>query len=323
MIGSPRTSTSRSRLLNTPVFQITVGDPTKVGDPVRGHIVYTIRTKTTSPHYKRGEFSVLRRFSDFLWLFEALTINNPGVIVPPVPDKHPFGRFQDTFVETRRAALQKSLGKITAHPILQLDPDLRLFLESDSFAMESKIRKQEIPAESRQSLLSSWTGPKFVEQDDWFDSRKTFLDSLENQLKSLSKSIETASKSRLDLATSMGDFADSTGLLSESDLGSAMCSALSRLSGLSRREKEWTEEQAKSDVGVLLNLTDEYIRLIGSVRLAFGARIRAYHVWQGIEKDIVRLRAAREKARLAGKLGDKSASSLAEVGDVSLSLFLL
>lgn len=58
---------------------------------MRGYIVYTVTTRTTSPHYKRGEFSVLRRFSDFLWLIEAVSYNNPGVVVPPMPDKHAFG----------------------------------------------------------------------------------------------------------------------------------------------------------------------------------------------------------------------------------------
>jgi sorting nexin-1/2 len=54
-------------------------------------------SKTTSPHYRRAEFSVLRRFSDFLWLFEAVSNNNPGVIVPPVPDKHPFGEIVSSY----------------------------------------------------------------------------------------------------------------------------------------------------------------------------------------------------------------------------------
>ncbi|KAK4685193.1 sorting nexin-1/2, partial [Tremellales sp. Uapishka_1] len=313
--GTPRTpGSARSNIRNTPVFQIAVTDPTKIGDPVRGHIIYTVRTRTTSPHYRRGEFSALRRFSDFLWLFEALTLNNPGVIVPPVPDKHAFGRFQDTFVETRRAALQKSLGKIANHPVLQLDPDLRMFLESDSFAMDAKNRRLEIAPE-KQSILAAWTGPRYVEQDDWFDSRKTFLDNLESQLKSLSKSIEVASKSRLDMAISLSDFADSVSGLAESDLGSGMCSALARLADLTRREKENQEEQAKDDVVQLLNMADEYVRLIGSVRLAFASRIKAYHTWQNLEKEVARLQSVRERMRQSGKLGDKSASSLAEVGD--------
>lgn len=308
---------SNQRKIINPLFQLSVGDPTRVGDPVRGYTVYTIRTRTLSPHYRRSEFSVLRRFSDFLWLFDALTANNPGVIVPPMPDKHPFGRFQDQFIETRRAALQRCLTKITSHPVLQLDPDLRLFLESDAFTVEAKNRRAEIPPD-KQGLLSGWTGAaRYVEQDDWFESRKNFLDNLESQLKALSKSIETASKTRLDMALAMGDFADSMTALAESDLGSAMCAALARLADLARREKESNEEQAKSDVMYLLNMSDEYVRFIGSVRLAFASRIKAYQNWQNLEKEVGRLRSVREKLRQSGRLGDRASSSLAEIGEVS------
>lgn len=149
-------SPTRNRLLTQPVFTITISDPTRKGDPVRGYIVYTVTTRTTSPHYRRGEFSVLRRFSDFLWLVEAVSNNNPGVIVPPMPDKHAFGefvssiplsitsssslvvsgRFEEQFVETRRAALQRTLGKMANHPVLSLDPDLKLFLSSDAFSVD-------------------------------------------------------------------------------------------------------------------------------------------------------------------------------------------
>ena len=289
-----------------------MGDPTKVGDPVRGYTVYTVRTRTTSPHYRRSEFSVLRRFSDFLWLFEVLTANNPGVIVPPMPDKHPFGRFQNTFIETRRTALERCLTKITSHPVLQLDPDLRLFLESDSFAAETKQRT----LQEKAGLLASWTGPKYVEQDDWFDSRRAFLDSLESQLKALSKSIEQASKNRLEMANSMQEFAISSSALADSDLGAAMCAALGRLADLAAREKVTNEDLATAEVVNLLNLSDEYVRFIGSVRIAFTSRIKVYEKWQGLEKDVARLRGLREKARQQGKLGDRANQTLQEVGEV-------
>ncbi|TXT16015.1 hypothetical protein VHUM_00518 [Vanrija humicola] len=310
--GSPR----RSKLLSTPVFQITVSNPTKVGDPVRGHVVYTVQTKTTSPHYRRGEFSVLRRFSDFLWLYEQLLANNPGVFVPPVPDKHVFGRFQDQFIETRRSALQRCLTKITSHPILQLDPDLRLFLESDSFALDIKNRGKP-PADPQQStgVLASWTGPRYVEQDDWFDQKKLYLDHLETQLKGMSKSLDVASKARLELANTVGEFSDAAQTLAESDLGAAMCAALGRLAELTKKERTFGEEQATSDVAQLLNLADEYVRFIGSVRLAFASRVRAYHTAQAADKEVQRVRLAREKARQQGKLADRAAASLAELGE--------
>jgi hypothetical protein len=46
------------------------------------------------------------------------------------------GRFEEQFVETRRAALQRTLGKMANHPVLSLDPDLKLFLSSDAFSVD-------------------------------------------------------------------------------------------------------------------------------------------------------------------------------------------
>jgi sorting nexin-1/2 len=264
--------------------------------------------------------SALRRFSDFLWLVEALTSNNPGIVIPPVPDKHTFGRFQEQFIETRRLALERSLTKITSHPVLQLDPDLRLFLESDNFAVESRARRPVVDtAPEQRGLLSGWTGPRFVESDDWFVSRSAFLDSLEAQLRGLSKAIEVSSKARLDYAIALGESAESMTRLAESDLGSAMCAALARLADLGRTEKEAAEELAKGDVINLLNVADEYIRFIGTVRVAMQARTKGWFAWQSHVKEANRFKATREKMRAQGKLGDRAAQSLAEANEVSLT----
>lgn len=45
--------------------------------------------------------------------------------------------------------------------------------------------------------------------------------------------------------------------------------ALQRLAGLTLREKETQENQAKMDVVYLLNTADEYVRWIGSVRVSW------------------------------------------------------
>jgi hypothetical protein len=63
-------------------------------------------------------------------------MNNPGVVVPPVPEKNTFGRFDDQFVRQRRFALEKCIHKIANHPVLGKDADLKLFLESDTFALD-------------------------------------------------------------------------------------------------------------------------------------------------------------------------------------------
>ena len=83
------------------------------------------------------------------------------------------GRFESDFVETRRAALEKMLGKTAAHPVLQHDGDLKLFLESETFTVDMKQRERrdpDVPAEGRGMFgglnLSVGSGTKFVEHDD-------------------------------------------------------------------------------------------------------------------------------------------------------------
>ena len=86
--------------------------------------------------FSQPSFSVLRRYSDFLWLYETLSNNNPGVVVPPAPEKSPFGRFDDQFVQQRRTALENCINKMANHPVLCKDADLKLFLESDTFSLD-------------------------------------------------------------------------------------------------------------------------------------------------------------------------------------------
>ena len=73
------------------------------------------------------------------------------MIVPPVSEKHALGRFQDEFVESRRIALERCLRKMTAHPMLYGDPDLKLFLESDSLVAE--VRNNDETAFARNGVF--------------------------------------------------------------------------------------------------------------------------------------------------------------------------
>lgn len=153
-----------------PTFNIYVGDPHKVGDLTSSHTEYSVSTKTTSKGYRNSEFTVSRRYRDFLWLYNQLHNNNPGVIIPPPPEKQAVGRFDADFVESRRAALERMLNKSAAHPILQHDSDLKLFLESEAFNVDIKNKERKDPGlgESKGmfgSMLGGGSG-KFVEHDD-------------------------------------------------------------------------------------------------------------------------------------------------------------
>lgn len=62
------------------------------------------------------------------------------------------------------------LNKIAAHPILQHDSDLKLFLESDAFNVDIKNKERKDPGlgESKGmfSSIMSGGGGKFIEHDD-------------------------------------------------------------------------------------------------------------------------------------------------------------
>ena len=92
--------------------------------------------------------------------------------MPPPPEKQAVGRFDTNFVESRRAALERMLNKTAAHPTLQHDGDLKLFLESEAFNVDVKHKERKEPGlgESKGRFsglgISVGGGGKFVEHDD-------------------------------------------------------------------------------------------------------------------------------------------------------------
>ncbi|KAF8704715.1 Vps5 C terminal like, partial [Rhizoctonia solani] len=315
--GTPQQSPPRSGESNGPfTFHITVGDPQKVGDPINPYIVYTVTTKTNSPHYRKPHMSVLRRYSDFLWLFETLSFNKPGVFVPPVPEKQGFGRFQGAFVEQRRLALNNCIQKIANHPLLSTDDDFKFFIESDSFALDVKHRKAEIAQEKTGGFLSSITGPKFYETDEWFDTKRSYVDALESQLRGLAKSVDTVSKNQAEVAAATGEFAETLVVLSNSDLSKQLSQSLATLADVQKKARKLEEEQSQDDIILLMGIVDEYIRLIGSIRLAFASRIRLHAAWQNANAEAKRVRTAHEKARRQGRIPqDRVGMSMHEVAE--------
>ncbi|TFK73776.1 Vps5-domain-containing protein [Pluteus cervinus] len=269
--------------------------------------------------FQKSAFSVLRRYSDFLWIYETLSLNNPGVVVPPVPEKNPFGRFDDSFVKQRRLALQKCIQKIANHPVLGKDTDLKMFLESDSFALDIKHRKAEIANERggfMASLGQSFAGPRFHETDDWFDRQKGYLDSLESQLRGLVKSIDGVSKQRTDLAMATAEFVQTVQELSESDVGKQLAHSLGGLAEVQKTAQDLQNIQAEQDIVTLMATVDEYARLINSVRLAFSSRIRTYHSWKQSESDLLRIKQNHERNRAQGKVvTEKLSYSLSQIAE--------
>lgn len=105
-----------------------------------------------------------RRYSEFQWLHDALIVSCLGVIVPPLPKKEFFGRFDDHFVQSRIRGLEAFLQRVTRHPILSQQIFVKSFLEDQDITIAQrnfKILQEQSKMPSKN--FSKWLQTKFGE----------------------------------------------------------------------------------------------------------------------------------------------------------------
>ncbi|KAK9727299.1 hypothetical protein RND81_05G272200 [Saponaria officinalis] len=121
-------------------LKITVSNPQKEQELSTNSIVpggnnyvtYLITTKTNMHAFGGGDFSVRRRFRDFLTLADRLAETYRGFFIPPRPDKSVVESQvmqKQEFVEQRCVALHKYLSKLASHPVIRKSDELRVFLQ--------------------------------------------------------------------------------------------------------------------------------------------------------------------------------------------------
>ncbi|KAK7204074.1 Vps5 C terminal like-domain-containing protein [Myxozyma melibiosi] len=300
-----------------PSFVISVGDPLKVGELTSAHTVYNVRTQTTSKAFKYNDFTVTRRYRDFRWLYHQLESNNPGVIVSAPPEKQQMGRFDENFVEGRRAALEKMLNRIASHPQLQNDPDLKLFLESDTLNTDIKLREKMGGASSEPAKSGGIFGAlsfngKFVETDEWFVDKKQYIDALEIQLRSLARALDTVIIQRKELADTTAEFAAALAYLGEVELSRPLSAAITGLAENEQRIRDLHERQGLQDMLTLGDTIDEYVRMIESIKNVFLQRQKSYLAWQSAEQDLAKKQQYIARALRSGKTAPERVSAMQE-----------
>ncbi|KAM3309044.1 sorting nexin 2B isoform X1 [Capsicum chacoense] len=135
-IVSPSSSPSSS----SEFLSISVSDPQKEQELSNSlvpggttYVTYLITTRTNLPEFDGTEFSVRRRFRDVVTLSDRLAESYRGFFIPLRPDKSVVESQvmqKQEFVEQRRAALEKYLRRLAAHPVIRRSEELRMFLEA-------------------------------------------------------------------------------------------------------------------------------------------------------------------------------------------------
>ncbi|KAJ2178685.1 Vacuolar protein sorting-associated protein vps5, partial [Coemansia sp. RSA 551] len=279
-----------------PEMHIEVTDPVKVSDALKSYVAYKVHTRSTAPMFRERDMTVRRRYRDFDWLVQELVARHPGVIVPAIPEKQSMGRFGDEFVEARRAGLESCLARIGRHVVLWNDDVFRLFLEADDFATKARlITEARVAAEINGTAPGSssaglFGGARYKEKDEWFARRMQELDAIEEELRALLRALDYSQRQRRELAISHGELGEAYLKMAGQELNAGLSGSLTAMGSLQQKLKVLQGRQGSSDVASFQLTTDEYIRMIGGVRLAFAARGRAHTQWQGSLGELLRRR---------------------------------
>uniref|UniRef100_A0A8C1IT70 Sorting nexin-1 n=1 Tax=Cyprinus carpio TaxID=7962 RepID=A0A8C1IT70_CYPCA len=298
-------------------LNISVTNPEKVGDGMNAYMAYKVSTQTSLTMFRSKTFTVRRRFSDFLGLYEKLSEKHSqnGYIVPPPPEKSILGMTKvkvgkedpssAEFVERRRAALERYLQRVVSHPSLLQDPDVREFLEKEE--LPRAVSTQALSGAGFLKMLNKATDAvskmtiKMNEQDVWFDEKIQDVENEEQHMRKLHVMVESLVNHRKELSGNTAVFAKSVAMLGSSEDNTALSRALSQLAEVEDRIEQLHQEQASNDFFTFSELLADYIRLLGAVKGCFDQRMKAWQRWQDAENMLQKKREAEAKLLWANK----------------------
>lgn len=288
-------------------MHITVSDPVQHADGLNKYTSYRVDVRPSGPGSETGMVAqpsnsysaVLRRYSDFLWLYNQLHVERSGAIVPPIPEKQPVGRFSPAFVEERRMQLERFLRRAALHPELADAACLDTFLRADDVTFAaSKLNKQTLinhqPASSMPAIGVTNNGSGGMKKDGfkrWFAEAKTsmsgdlvrspdddlfdeisrYIHGLDNQMRNVSHQATGLVKKGKEIANGMFEFGLAFQLLGQSE-ADALGEALQQMGATADRLSVISAEHADKEVLEFEEPLTDYIKYIHEAKLALQRR---------------------------------------------------
>jgi len=258
-------------------------------------VKFTINIKTEIPSYTaaRGQtYSVVRSYSDFVWLHTSLSENELyyGLLIPPKPYKpdfesssHRMHKLKEdenqmtqeeqnqvkTELESEYLALFKKtvavhetfLTRVVQHETLRNDHDLRIFLTFDGeLEVRGKNAKEKITSwfNKGQQAFDNIISDKQTDPDDFYESKKLWLNEYHTRIQDGRKKANEFTKAHRDVGQDYG----SIGFLSRKAITIEAASSEARKVGLDKicnvvslhlpKLKKW-EVRAGTDTELKLN----------------------------------------------------------------------
>lgn len=279
------------------VLEIAVSDPFKQGEGMNAYVSYKVNTRTNLPQFEHGQLAVVRRYSDFVWLRAQMMKVYPGIIVPPLPEKLMVGRFSEDFVEGRRRALERFLMRVSIHHILRDCEHFKLFLEQSEQSFSNMKRASKSQSKAASSIMKGPSKKGFwdmlsnashtiqnkigagkrrdkTDQDVVFDEVANYVSGLEQQLSGAYKSTQSMVSNHRDSASCLYEFGLAFTLLGSTENNSNLGGALAELGRTADAVSALSNEQADKEGLMLEDPLRDYVRIVGSVRVALHERAK-------------------------------------------------
>lgn len=233
------------------------------------YISYLITTRSTLQIFQKQEFSVRRRYNDFVHIHTMLTQRYGGSAVPPLPEKHAStyikgGRFDSDFTSRRCNSLDRFLKRCCLHPELKKCKDLHIFLESgdwNSFTRSAHhTRRGTMDGNTSMiegltdSLMGAFT--KLPKPDKRFIDIKIKAEKLARDLGQIEKLTAKITRRETDLEADFGEMSSHFAVLAsiEPELQKEFHDFAKALSSASENFKKLKHE---TDISYLTSLQDQ------------------------------------------------------------------
>eukprot|EP00565_Helicotheca_tamesis_P005262 CAMPEP_0185729356 /NCGR_PEP_ID=MMETSP1171-20130828/5333_1 /TAXON_ID=374046 /ORGANISM="Helicotheca tamensis, Strain CCMP826" /LENGTH=510 /DNA_ID=CAMNT_0028398175 /DNA_START=90 /DNA_END=1622 /DNA_ORIENTATION=- len=291
---------------------ITVSDPVQHQDGMNKYTSYRVDVRGPLPSenppngqvvggdpsifQNAGYSAVLRRYSDFLWLYERLHKERAGAIVPPIPDKQAVARFSAAFVEDRRVKLETFLRRVSVHPELCDAKCLETFLRADDVtfyaaknakggvdtAMMMSIAPNNATAMTPQKKegFKKWFAEAKASisgdlvrspDDDIFQEIERYINGLDLQMRSVAHQASGLVRKGKEIANGMFEFGLAFNLLGQSEADS-LGAALSKVGEAADSLSVLSADHAEKEMAQFEEPLQDYIKMIHAVKLALQRR---------------------------------------------------
>mmetsp|Transcript_14298 Transcript_14298/g.21441 ORF Transcript_14298/g.21441 Transcript_14298/m.21441 type:complete len:521 (+) Transcript_14298:181-1743(+) len=260
----------------------------------------------------QGQYSsVLRRYSDFLWLYERLHKERAGSIVPPLPEKQAVSRFSPEFVEERRLALERFLRRVILHPEVMDCDAVGIFLRGDDVTFQhaknvsKSVDKRSAGGEGsvgggdimnssthlsgagafnltpqKTAGIKKWFSEAKTTlsndlvsspDDDLFDEIERYIESLSIQMKRVSNQASGLVRKSKEIANGLFEFGLAFHQLGQSE-GEVLGKKLQLVGSTADTLSVLSAQHADAEWKKLEEPFKDYLKMIHAVKLALGRR---------------------------------------------------